>query len=61
MGGIDLRDFPLVIAHRLSTILSADRVIMIDRGQVVTSGHHADLVAAAGPYAQLIATQRRHT
>jgi ATP-binding cassette subfamily C protein CydC len=50
----------LVIAHRLSTILSANRVIMIDRGQVVASGRHADLVAADGPYAQLIAAQRRH-
>jgi len=50
----------LVIAHRLSTILSADRVVMLDRGQVVASGRHADLVAAAGPYAQLIAAQRRH-
>jgi ATP-binding cassette subfamily B protein len=50
----------LVIAHRLSTILSADRVVMIDHGQVVASGRHADLVAADGPYAQLIAAQRRH-
>jgi ABC-type transport system involved in Fe-S cluster assembly fused permease/ATPase subunit len=51
----------LVIAHRLSTIISADRVVMLDRGQVVASGRHADLVAADGPYAQLIAAQRRHT
>jgi ATP-binding cassette, subfamily C, bacterial CydC len=50
----------LVIAHRLSTIISADRVVMIDRGQVVASGCHADLVAADGPYAQLVAAQRRH-
>jgi len=50
----------LVIAHRLSTILSADRVVMIDHGQVVASGRHADLVAADGPYTQLIAAQRRH-
>jgi ATP-binding cassette, subfamily C, bacterial CydC len=50
----------LVIAHRLSTIISADRVVMIDRGQVVASGRHADLIAADGPYAQLIAAQRRH-
>ena len=50
----------LVIAHRLSTILSADRVVMIDRGQVVASGRHTDLVAADGPYAQLIAAQKRH-
>jgi ATP-binding cassette subfamily B protein len=50
----------LVIAHRLSTIISADRVVMLDCGQVVASGRHADLVAAEGPYAQLIAAQRRH-
>jgi ATP-binding cassette subfamily C protein CydC len=50
----------LVIAHRLSTIISADRVVMLDRGQVVASGPHVDLIAADGPYAQLIAAQRRH-
>jgi ATP-binding cassette subfamily B protein len=50
----------LIIAHRLSTILSADRVVMIDHGQVVASGRHADLVAVDGPYTQLIAAQRRH-
>jgi ABC-type multidrug transport system fused ATPase/permease subunit len=50
----------LVIAHRLSTIISADRVVMLDRGQVVASGRHADLVTTDGPYAQLIAAQRRH-
>ena len=33
---------------------------LIDQGQVVASGRHADLVAADGPYAQLIAAQRRH-
>ena len=51
----------LVIAHRLSTIISADRVVMFNRGQVVVSGCHPDLVATEGPYAQLIAAQRRHT
>jgi ABC-type multidrug transport system fused ATPase/permease subunit len=51
----------LVIAHRLSTIISADRVVMLDRGQVVASGRHADLAAAEGPYAQLITAQRRHS
>jgi ATP-binding cassette, subfamily B, bacterial len=50
----------LIIAHQLSTIVSADRVVMLDQGQVVSSGRHTDLVAAAGPHAQLIAAQRRH-
>jgi ABC-type multidrug transport system fused ATPase/permease subunit len=50
----------LVIAHGLSTILSADHVVRLDHGQVVASGRHADLVAADGPYTQLIAAQGRH-
>ncbi len=49
----------LVIAHRLSTIIAADRVVMLDRGVVVASGRHAELAAAEGPYAQLIAAQRQ--
>jgi ATP-binding cassette, subfamily B, bacterial len=41
----------LVIAYRLPTIIAADRVVMLDRGRVVASGRHTDLVAAAAPYA----------
>ena len=44
----------------LSTILSADHVVMLDQEQVVASRRHADLIAADGPYAQLIAVQRCH-
>jgi ABC-type multidrug transport system fused ATPase/permease subunit len=51
---------PLVIAHRLSTIIAAGRMVMLDRGRVVASGRHADLIAAASPYVRLIAAQRRH-
>ncbi|MFN8532527.1 MAG: thiol reductant ABC exporter subunit CydC [Dehalococcoidia bacterium] len=49
----------LVIAHRLSTIQTADRVVMLDGGQVVASGRHAELIADEGVYARLVATQRR--
>ncbi len=43
----------LVIAHRLSTIERADRIVVIERGQVVESGSHAELLTHNGRYAQL--------
>lgn len=43
----------LVIAHRLSTIEKADRILVMDNGQIVESGSHEDLLAAGGAYAQL--------
>ena len=43
----------LVIAHRLSTIQYADRIVMMDSGQIVESGTHAQLVAKNGAYAHL--------
>ena len=43
----------LVVAHRLSTITAADRIVVIDQGQVVESGSYEQLVAADGPFARL--------
>ena len=50
----------LVIAHRLSTILAADRILVLQDGELVESGTHADLLASGGLYAQLFETQFRH-
>lgn len=42
-----------VIAHRLSTIESADRIVVIDQGEVREDGSHTELIAQQGMYAQL--------
>ncbi|MCL9796701.1 ABC transporter ATP-binding protein, partial [Frankia sp. AgKG'84/4] len=43
----------LVIAHRLSTVIDADRIYVLDHGQVVEDGTHHDLLADDGAYARL--------
>ncbi|SMF62339.1 ATP-binding cassette, subfamily B, MsbA [Tistlia consotensis] len=47
----------LVIAHRLSTVVDADLIHVLDRGRVIESGSHAELLARGGAYARLYALQ----
>lgn len=42
-----------VIAHRLSTIESADRILVMERGRIVETGNHRELLASGGRYASL--------
>jgi ATP-binding cassette, subfamily B, multidrug efflux pump len=46
-----------VIAHRLSTVTQADRVLVIQQGNIAESGTHAELMAQGGVYANLYALQ----
>ena len=47
----------IIIAHRLQTIQEADRVLVLDQGQVAEIGNHEELLAAEGLYATLHALQ----
>jgi len=51
----------LVIAHRLSTVISADEIIVLQDGQIVERGHHADLLSQKGLYAAMWDRQREAT
>lgn len=43
----------LVVAHRLSTIVGADRIVVLDNGEIVEIGAHDELLKAGGKYAEL--------
>ena len=50
----------IVIAHRLSTIKSADRIIVLQKGDIIEEGTHDTLIKKGGHYAELYNTYFRH-
>ncbi|WP_207462425.1 ABC transporter ATP-binding protein/permease [Azospirillum sp. SYSU D00513] len=48
----------LVIAHRLSTVIDADEILVLEAGQIIERGRHADLLSQGGAYAALWARQQ---
>ncbi|MBQ5931788.1 MAG: ABC transporter ATP-binding protein [Tidjanibacter sp.] len=48
----------VVIAHRLSTIRNADKILVVDHGQIVEQGTHEELIAYGGLYSKLVELQQ---
>jgi len=53
----DLGTVTVLVSHRFSTVRAADRILVIDEGQLVENGTHSELVRAAGLYAELYEIQ----
>jgi ATP-binding cassette subfamily B protein len=50
----------IAIAHRLSTLRKADRLVVLDKGEIVEIGSHEQLMEAQGAYFTLYQAQLRH-
>jgi ATP-binding cassette subfamily B protein len=59
LTGLARNHTTLIIAHRLSTIVHADQILVMDQGQIVERGSHAELIAKEGTYAQMWNMQKR--
>lgn len=47
----------ILIAHRLSTVINADKIAVVDNGQIIEIGKHDDLIKKKGAYFSLVNSQ----
>lgn len=47
----------VVVAHRLSTVRNADKIIVLEKGEIVEQGSHEELTILEGKYYQLVKNQ----
>ena len=47
-----------VIAHRLSTVRNADKIVVVEGGEIVEEGHHSALMGQGGRYREMVDRQR---
>ena len=47
----------VVIAHRLSTVMNADQIVVLEKGKIIETGNHNELLAKKGNYYNLVKNQ----